>query len=770
MPQIDRPIQRSMALGEQSPNLAARADLDRWRASVALCQNCVTIPQGGATKRSGTRQIIEAMPDSKLYSFRYGRSDGYAIEAAANTFRFFRDFGVILDGPDPYELVTPFGTDEAQALSVTQSANIQFMASGARPIQKLSRFDHTDWTIADAAFKNGPFMDDNPDDSVYLYTTDTAELVEGHSFTIKAFPPASQVFTADNVGGLFLIREQDGRKYTSWTDAWPAHVGQFARWADNTYKAINVSAPGDNTGPNPPVHLFGAQWDGSLHGLLWLYCHSGWGIVQVTGYTNPGQVTVTAMSYVPRDITAVETISGGVVTAIAAPGGEFNAGGTNRWAEGAWSARRGFPRVVVLHQDRLIAYSTAAQPADYWASCTDDYENMLDAGLDNDNPDDGFHRQVNAGDGISEILWAISTSLGLVAGTTGPEIVTTSVSNGRVLKPDDVQDIPATNEGSAGVPAVLVDAPFFVSADGLRIHTIEPDANSILPNAFTAPDLTIFADHITETGVIGMAWQREPYRLLRAFRSDGTMIALTYRKDQQVQGWHRHPMQLGNVNSMAVAPSPTAARQDLWLRVTRPLAAGTKTYIECEMPFFERMAKADRLAINGWFVDCGILYQGAAITHVTGLGDFNGTPVWVFADGQFIGTRTPAAGAIDLDRPASKILVGIPMDARVRTLVYDRNLDGGANSGRKQRVPEVSVLLQNSALVAASARDDFSNPQPLKPTGGQNMNTAPVLVSGVAKVAVTADWDSGGAVEISSAGPFPMTIQAITPVTQVATN
>jgi hypothetical protein len=172
MPQFDRPIQRSMALGEQSPNLASRADLDRWRASLALCQNCVTIPQGGATKRSGSQLVLEALAGSELYEFRYSRSDGYAIEAAANAFRFFRDYGVIESAPGvPYVLATPFTAGEAAALSTTQSADVMFVASGARPVQKLKRFAHNNWTIAAAAFKNGPFMDDNPDDTISLYTT-----------------------------------------------------------------------------------------------------------------------------------------------------------------------------------------------------------------------------------------------------------------------------------------------------------------------------------------------------------------------------------------------------------------------------------------------------------------------------------------------------------------------------------------------------------------------------------------------------------------------
>jgi hypothetical protein len=768
MPQFDRSIQRSMALGEQSPNLAARADLDRWQASLALCQNCVTIPQGGATKRSGTQLVTQALAGSALYEFKYSRSDGYAIEAGENLFRFFRDFGVIESAPGvPYTLATPFLAAEVGALCPAQSADVMFIASGARPIQKLKRFGHTNWTIADGAFQNGPFMDLNPDISIRLYTTTATELTVGTAFTLKAFPEASAVWTADNVGGFMLLREQDGSAFTKWNAGNGSGIGDFLRYGDNSYRVDG--AFGANSGPNPPLHTSGSEWDGSGQGRLMTYLHSGFGVVKITGYNNAHSVNVTVQSYVPKDYSCTETIVAGHVTAIAPVTANRNPGGSYVWAEGSWSPRRGYPRIVVLHQDRLIAYSTPAQPSTYWGSQTDDFENML-AGS---KATDGFSRQVNVGDGVSEILWALSSSLGLVLGTTGPEVITRSLSNSGYLKPDDIQDIPASSEGSAAVRPKILDKPVFVTADGLQICKLTYDTSSTDQYAYQADDLTIFADHITQSGVLGLAWQRNPYRLLWAYRTDGTLIALTDQHQQQVMGWHRHPMQMGKVKSMAAVPSPSGIRQDLWLKVERALPAGTKTYIECLRPFFEKTAPdavGKLYAIDGWFVDCGILYNGAPITQINaGLADFEGMSLAVFADGQSHGQRLVTGGVLTLDRAASKVLVGIPMDARVRTLVYDRAMDGGANSGRKQRTPEPTALVRNSAVFSASALWNGTK-EPMKPTGGQKMNMPAELYSGVAKAGVPADWDQGGVVEIISDGPFPLTVQAISPGTQVAVN
>ena len=54
------------------------------------------------------------------------------------------------------------------------------------------------------------------------------------------------------------------------------------------------------------------------------------------------------------------------------------------------------------------------------------------------------------------------------------------------------------------------------------------------------PDLTLLSEHITKTGIREISYQREPDSILWMIKNDGTLIGLTYDKQQNVFAWHRH--------------------------------------------------------------------------------------------------------------------------------------------------------------------------------------------------------------------------------------
>ena len=59
-------------------------------------------------------------------------------------------------------------------------------------------------------------------------------------------------------------------------------------------------------------------------------------------------------------------------------------------------------------------------------------------------------------------------------------------------------------------------------------------------DGFIAPDMTILAEHITKGGLTSFAYQQEPDSILWATRTDGTLLGLTYQRNEKVVGWHRH--------------------------------------------------------------------------------------------------------------------------------------------------------------------------------------------------------------------------------------
>jgi hypothetical protein len=54
-------------------------------------------------------------------------------------------------------------------------------------------------------------------------------------------------------------------------------------------------------------------------------------------------------------------------------------------------------------------------------------------------------------------------------------------------------------------------------------------------DGYLAPDMTILAEHITETGITQMAYQQEPNQIIwMVYETDGQLIGLTYQREQQV--------------------------------------------------------------------------------------------------------------------------------------------------------------------------------------------------------------------------------------------
>jgi hypothetical protein len=739
MPRTSTSPQRNFTGGEMSPNLDARADLTRFLTSCAEIENLIVIAQGGLTRRSGFRDVAAAMTDSALVPFVFSATDGFALEFAAGKMRAFRDFGQLQDGAAAFELVTPFADAEIPLLRYAQQADVMFLSTGTRPIQLLKRLSNTNWTIADAVFRNGPFMDENADETITVSTAAAGDLTKGTVFTLTA---SANLFTAGNVGGLFLIRDVDGSAHGQWQPEMNDIVmGTIVRFGDNTYKLIGQGTD-TSGGTEPPVHLLGSEWDGdsaSGKAYLWQYLHSGYGIVEVTGYTSPTSVTVKALSFIPDGVQGT---------------------GTWRWAEGAWCDRRGYPKLVGFHKGRFYAAASTAEPLKIWGSVTDDYTNMDALRTDDTN---AFSYQLSAREGqVNFPMWLCSfRQLGV--GTAGDECVLRA-ADGSVIAPDNVDIDEGTSEGSAFANAVKVEGPVFISRDGKRVHEMGYDVQQ---SAWIAPDLTIAADHITGPGVTKLVWMRDPYRLLFVRRSDGVLACSTLRKDQEVNGWHRHPVQSGFVEDICAVPSPEGTRMDLWAIITYALAGGTVRRVQSLMPFFQQQKdRAAATVADAFIVDCGFVYQGAPATHIAGLDLLNGETVAILADGKVQPQQVVNAGAITLTNSASHVAVGLPLKAKVRSLKYDKDAAGGKLGGRSVRVNQVIVQVRDATGIMVASGD--REPELLTPSEGGTYDAPAQLISGVLRVQpLSSDWDSGGDITLTMNDPLPATILAWSPNAQV---
>jgi len=169
--------------------------------------------------------------------------------------------------------------------------------------------------------------------------------------------------------------------------------------------------------------------------------------------------------------------------------------------------------------------------------------------------------------------------------------------------------------------------------------------------------------------------------------------------------------------------------------VRRSIDGADRRFIETMAPFFKPANFAAADASGAWMVRCGLRYQGAPATTISGLDHLKGQEVAIMTGGMQHERRVvSAAGEIVLQYASADVLVGLPIRGRIRTLSAETTIDGNGTKGTKKKA--VSVLLERlfGAGGSLSANNGFAEPLLLSghvmPSGAQPLETAsrPVTV------------------------------------------
>ena len=241
-----------------------------------------------------------------------------------------------------------------------------------------------------------------------------------------------------------------------------------------------------------------------------------------------------------------------------------------------------YPSVVFFHQQRLGFASTDNQPLTLWLSQAGNFEN-LSASLPPED-DDGIEVTLAATQ-ANRIVWAMSDRNALAVGTTGGEWIL-QATEGAALTPSDLSFQPQTSHGSQTCSTpVLREFQYSFSSD-----------------RYESGDLGILARHIlrgTGKNVVHWAWQDEPYGILWCCLEDGTLAAVTYMKEHDVIGWHRHET-AGKVLDVTSLPG-TDGNSIVFFLVERGEGDAKKRYVERLRDFFHGGTPAADQHVDGVF-------------------------------------------------------------------------------------------------------------------------------------------------------------------------
>lgn len=782
----------SFNAGEWSPSLAGRSDLAKYANSCKLLQNFIPRIQGPITRRGGSHYAASVKTAGNrgwLVRFEYSATQAWVLEFGDFFVRFFTNHGQVtqvgsawsnaiaydigdlvsrlgvnyycilahtnqqppnatywypLTGdlyevPSPYALADLTNADGTFALKVVQSGDVLYIANQKRIYQprKLTRYHDTNWQFETYDPNQGPFLE--------LNTTATTIYASGVSGSVTLTASAA-LFAATDIGRLVRL-EVLNLLVVPWESGKPVTTGDLYRSDGKIYRATTTTT----TGTVPPVHEHGTARDG-VAGVTWQYEDSSYGVCRITAFTSS---TVVTASVITDTASGLRQLPFYVVSATYP---------TTRWNLGAWSATTEYPATVTFFRNRLWWGGRQR----LWGSVPNDFENMAGDFFGETGFDNAIWWQLQSED-VNDILWLAGDDR-LIIGTPGGEFVGGEITNTDPLGPANFKTVRTSKRRSRAVQPVAVgDALCFVQRAGRRLLSM---AYKIEADRFLASDLAVLAERMTRRGIIDMAYQSEAFSIIWCVLAGGSLVGFTYEQEQDVSGWHRHPIG-GNaiVESVVSIPAPDGLSDELWMICRRTINGATVRYVEYMSRPWEGAdndGSAGDDQEDAFYVDSGLTYEGVPADVMSGLEHLEGETVQILADGAVHPALVVSSGQVTLSAEASVVHIGLACPARMVSNDLEAGGSAGTSQGKASRIYRAAVRFVDTLggkigmpaedLSDASTLDEIHFRMP-----AHAMDEAPPIFTGVVDVVFPGDWERERRVEVLADQPLPMTVAAIMP-------
>ena len=689
------------------------------------------------------------------------------------------------DTTTPLEITTPYLTADLFEIKSEHSADVLYLTHPDYQPRKLSRLSDASWTLALLGIENGPFRDENDNTEftiqpsgttgdITLTATGGSPFVDG---TTAGHEPSGALNTSKSkTGALFrlshptdtpsIVQNLDSNVLNDATDTIKVNRGV-------TWDFVTNGTWGAGGGGPSSIVLERSYDEGTTYETV----HTVTSLanknvstsdkeevadaiyrarVSDAGGTGTANIHIsireTSVDGVVK-ITSVDstTVANATVLATLA-----SASSTHQWAEGAWSNYRGWPiSVSISPEERLVFCGSTSKPLTVWGSGIGDFENFEEGVLD----DDAIVFTLVGSGRQNRIRW-VTPKTALAIGTVGGEHILGASKEDEALTPTNVQARVQTSYGSADIQAISIGrAILFVQRGGRKVREMVYDFDS---DSHKAEDLTVFADHITASTVVDMAFQRTPDPILWCVRNDGDMAILSYERDQNIFAWAEYVTSdsTGDANfeSVAVIYGGKGKEDEVWVSVERVINGSQVRYIERFKP---RDWGAD--LEDACFVDCGVTYDSTTASSViSDLSHLEGETVHVFADGLLFSASTVDGGLVGVVSSSTDALtevnvvhIGIPYYSTIKPMKLDL---GGLGLAPQKKVTEGTLSFYQT--IGGDYGTSTSNMYPINYSAEGESTTE--LFTGDITMPFDGGYTRQGDVIIIQDEPLPMTLLSLT--------
>lgn len=650
------------------------------------------------------------------------------------------------------EVTTTYTTAQLPEIKFTQSADVMYITHSSHPVRKISRTSNTDWTITDVTFINGPYLDEN--------ATTTTLTPNGRSGSIT-LTASGDTFVSTDVGRLVKIYNGYA-KITAFTSATVVtatvqtdELGVaeiLPSYASNTISFVEGDPSSTGSSHNDFIRDSNKQFvaQGFTEGMT----------ITASGASNGAnnrdyeivKVTSDEITLVPVDDVVAESASN-TITLV----GKLDA--TDEFSLGAFSETTGFPRACAFYEQRLVFAGTTSQPQALFFSVAGDFENMTES----DSDSSAMNYTIGSNQ-VNRILY-LASARSMVVGTTGGEFVVRASGTDEPITPTNIQIKQQATYGSADVQPVQAGSyTLFVQRAKRKLRELGYVYDT---DAYQAVDLTILADHVSENGLVELAYQQEPFSLVWAATGDGRLIGMTYRREEQVVAWHQHKLggsfttggvttNHGIVENLAVIPGELN-QDNLYMVVKRTINGATRRYVEILSAIDFGTDIQDAI-----FVDSSLTYSGSSTSSLSGLDHLEGQTVSILEEGAAHPDKTVASGSITTDRATTKAQVGLGYTSTLKTVRLEAGSASGTAQGKIKKIHSVVVRFFRTVGCSVGTSLDNTDTIPFRDSSDPT-DTAVPLFTGDKTIEAQPSWDTEGSIVVKQTQPLPMTIVGIYP-------
>jgi hypothetical protein len=273
-----------------------------------------------------------------------------------------------------------------------------------------------------------------------------------------------------------------------------------------------------------------------------------------------------------------------------------------------------YPSCVSYYQQRRIFANTDNDPEKIWTTKTGLRNNLM---VSTPLQDDDAVTFSLLGRQVNEVRHILDIGKMIVFTESGEWAIEGDA--GGVLSPTGINPRQHTANGSGDLPPIVVSgSALYVQARGSVVRDLGFDYQTA---GYRGNELTIFANHLFDNyTLVDWAYQQIPHSIVWVVRSDGALLGLTYIREHQVFGWHKHDFDGGTVENVAVVPEGT--EDVVYVTIKRTINSKVVRYIE----------KLNTRQLNdiedAVFVDSALSYDGthAGATTMT----LSGGSTWAY--------------------------------------------------------------------------------------------------------------------------------------------